>query len=197
MTQPTHTIFSGTNAQVQPDPTVQGETVTLLGEPFYRIRNFDGIEPFFISLVSSSDHWLFIASSGGLTAGRISAEHALFPYDTVDKITEDSEHTGHKAIFLVTRAERTSLWEPFSERQAGAYAVERSLYKNVSGTALVFEEINRDLGLTYRYAWRTGEQFGFVKTSWLVNTGGAACLPDPKHLQRPAGRLQASRSRPG
>jgi hypothetical protein len=29
--------------------------------------------------------------------------------------------------------------------------------------------------LVYRYAWRTSEKFGLVKTAWLTNTGDAAC----------------------
>ena len=40
-------------------------------------------------------------------------------------------------------------------RYPNVYRVERNLYKNVVGTALVFEEINHDLQLSYRYAWRT------------------------------------------
>ena len=43
------------------------------------------------------------------------------------------------------------------------------------GTALVFEEINHDLEVTYSYAWRTSETFGFVKTGWLVNSGHSEC----------------------
>ncbi|MEJ2279477.1 MAG: hypothetical protein P8Y70_17300 [Candidatus Lokiarchaeota archaeon] len=43
--------------------------------------------PFFMSIVSSSNHWLFISSTGGLSAGRVSAEQALFPYYTDDKLT--------------------------------------------------------------------------------------------------------------
>ena len=31
------------------------------------------------------------------------------------------------------------------------------------------------LGLTYRYAWRTGDNFGFVKSSWLINTAAPPC----------------------
>ena len=64
--------------------------------------------PFFMSLVSSADHWLFISSTGGLTAGRVNAESALFPYETEDKITAHSELTGSKTIFRVTRNGRTS-----------------------------------------------------------------------------------------
>ncbi|MBZ0309337.1 MAG: hypothetical protein K8I82_24950, partial [Anaerolineae bacterium] len=169
------TIFVGDTPQKQTEKLVRGDYVNLLGESFYRIQNFDAMEPFFMSIVSSSDHWLFIASTGGLTAGRRNAEHALFPYYTVDKLTENSENTGNKAILLVTRSGRTSLWEPFSERCQGSYSVQRNLYKNVTGTALVFEEINSDLGLTYQYAWRTSERFGFVKTTWLNNIGALPC----------------------
>ena len=175
MKNQSRTIYAGAVPQKLTGKAVQGEYCTLLGESFYKISNFDAMEPFFISIVSSSDHWLFIASTGGLSAGRGSAEQAIFPYYTVDKLTENSENTGSKTILLVSNAQRTSLWEPFSDRQRGAYAIERNLYKNESGTALVFEENNLDLGLTYRYAWRTSERFGFVKTAWLVNDADVAC----------------------
>lgn len=174
MKQEAPPIFIGDTPHKQTEKSVRGDYVTLMGESFYRIQNFDAIEPFFISLVSSSDHWLFVASTGGLSAGRANAEHALFPYYTVDKLTENSENTGNKAILLVTRSGRTSLWEPFSNQQ-GSYSIQRNLYKNVTGTTLVFEEINFDLGLTYQYAWRTSERFGFVKTSWLRNFADAPC----------------------
>jgi hypothetical protein len=125
--------------------------------------------PFFMNIVSSSDLWMYVSSTGGLSAGRRNAESALFPYYTDDKITENHVNTGNKAILLVTRGGRTYLWEPFSPRYAGVYRVERSLYKNVYGNKLVFEEVNYDLDLTYRYAWRTSDRYGFVKTTWLEN----------------------------
>jgi hypothetical protein len=172
---PTKTIFIGDTTQKHSQIEVKGEYVHMLGDQFYKIKNFDALEPFFMSLVSSSDHWLFISSTGGLTAGRISAEQALFPYYTEDKLTENSENTGGKSIFLVTHSNQTWLWEPFSIRQQGQYRVERNIYKNLLGTGLVFEEINKSLGLTFRYAWRTGEEFGFIKTVWLFNNNDFAC----------------------
>ncbi|MCJ7548841.1 MAG: hypothetical protein MUQ30_04070, partial [Anaerolineae bacterium] len=154
---------------------IEGGYVTMLGESYYCIRHYDRMDPFFMSIVSSSDHWLFISSTGGLSAGRANAESALFPYTTDDKLTENAGNTGHVAIFLVFKGDRTTLWEPFSARYPGVYAVERTLYKNVTGDKLVFEEINHDLGLTYRYAWRTSEAYGFVVTSWLKNDTGDDC----------------------
>ena len=81
----------------------------MLGEPYYCIRNYDHMPPFFMSIVSNSDHWLFISSTGGLSAGRSNAESALFPYYTDDRLTENSDNTGHVAISRVTRGARTYL----------------------------------------------------------------------------------------
>jgi hypothetical protein len=168
-------IFIGDTVQKRSERDVKGEYVVMLGDIFYKIYNYDAIEPFFMSIVSSSNHWLFISSSGGLSAGRVSADQSLFPYYAEDKLTENYENTGNKAILLVTRAQRTSLWEPFSERGQGIYYIERNIYKNIKGTVVVFEEDNTTLGLIYRYAWRTSDTFGFIKTTWLQNTGKSPC----------------------
>ncbi len=174
-TQRSTPIHVGSMRLEHTEQEVSGASVDLHGETYYKIQNYQAMDAFFISLVSSSNHWLFISTTGGLTVGRVSAEQALFPYYTVDKISENSENTGSKTILLATRAGRTSLWEPFSERHAGLYRVARNLYKNTAGTALIFEEINHSLGLTCRYAWRSSNTFGFVKTTWLQNQGDSAC----------------------
>jgi len=168
-------IYIGDTPAQTDAPPVEGSYLQLLGETYYRIQNYDAMPPFFMSLVSSADHWLFISSTGGLTAGRANAESALFPYETDDKITANSDRTGNKAIILATRGKQTRLWEPFSARYDGLYRCQRNIYKNIYGNKLLFEEINHDLQLTYRYAWRTGDRFGFVKSSWLHNDGDASC----------------------
>ena len=148
-----------------------GQYVDIEGERFYRIRHFDQMDDFFISLVSFANHWLFISTSGGLTAGRSNSESALFPYYTEDKIRDGAGHTGHRAVFLVGRDANTYYWEPFARHFDGAYELERNLYKDVIGSTLIFEEINHDLGIAYRYAWQTSHAFGFVKRSWLTHCG--------------------------
>lgn len=168
-------LWIGNTPLVEDPQPVTGEYVHLLGEEYYRIAHVDQMPPFFMSVVSSGNHWLFIASNGGLTAGRINADSALFPYETVDKIQAHNEQTGSKTVLRVARNGRTYLWEPWSERYAGVYRRERHLYKNVYGNKLLFEEINHDLGLTFRAAWRTGDRFGFVRTCWLENWGDTAC----------------------
>ncbi len=149
------------------------ETVTVFGEKYAKITNADAMRPFFMSIVSDSDHWMFISSNGGLSAGRKNAEFSLFPYYTDDKITESAEITGSKSIFRVKKDGNVILWEPFSIRQNGKYSTTRNVYKNVYGNKVVFEEINNDLGLTFRYQWSSSNLFGFVKTSELINHSGA------------------------
>ena len=61
---------------------VDGSFLDLAGERYYVIRNVERMEPFFISVISAHDHWLFASSKGGLTAGRVAPENALFPYTT-------------------------------------------------------------------------------------------------------------------
>ncbi|NOS72535.1 MAG: hypothetical protein HOP33_21770 [Verrucomicrobia bacterium] len=132
---------------------VQGAQVALDGESFYQIANYDRMRPFFMTVVSDADHWLFISSNGGLTAGRRDANLALFPYYTDDKIRDMAEVTGSKTLLRVYCRGRTYLWEPFSERAGGVYRVRRNLYKNIWGNKLIFEEINEDLALSFRYGW--------------------------------------------
>ncbi len=151
------------------DTSVVGDFVDLLGETYYQIQNYDTMPPFFMTVVSAADHWLFIASTGGLTAGRINPNHALFPYYTVDRIKENANNTGSKSFFHLSKHGKIQLWEPFIDRLTSPYAIDRTLYKNIAGTSLVFEEINTDLGLTFRYAWRTSDRYGIIKTGWLIN----------------------------
>lgn len=151
---------------------VNMETVTVFGEKYAKITNADAIRPFFMSIVSDSDHWMFISSNGGLSAGRKNAEFSLFPYYTDDKITESAEITGSKSIFRIKKEGKIIIWEPFSIRQDGRFSTTRNVYKNVYGNKVVFEEINNDLGLTFRYQWSSSNLFGFVKTSELINHSG-------------------------
>lgn len=148
---------------------VNMETVTIFGEKYAKIANSDAMRPFFMSIVSDSDHWMFISSNGGLSAGRKNAEFPLFPYYTDDKITESAEITGSKSIFRVKKEEKILLWEPFSIRQEGIYTITRNIYKNAYGNKVLFEEINHDLDITFRYQWSSSNRYGFVKTAELIN----------------------------
>lgn len=147
-----------------------GTFVTLDGRPAYRIGGYHRLEPFLISLASDTDLWLFAASSGGLTAGRVDAGGALFPYVTSDLLADAHHHTGPLTLVRVEK-ERPASWAPLAGEASSS--CERNLYKNVTGTQLTFEEIDHDLGLALRYRWAGCDAFGWVRTVWLENLGSS------------------------
>ena len=163
------TIFLGKNKADFQSQEVKGEMIHFENETYYKIANSNEMRPFFMSIVSDSNHWMFISSNGGLTAGRKNSEYSLFPYYTDDKITEAADVTGSKSIFQVSKNGNIYLWEPFSQRQIGLYETRQNLYKNSFGNKVVFEEINEDLGITFRYQWSSTDTYGFVKKSTLMN----------------------------
>jgi hypothetical protein len=139
------------------------------GEKFFKIENQDKLRPFFMSIVSDSNHWMFISSNGGLSAGRKNAEFALFPYYTDDKITEFADITGSKSIFQIEHNNEVILWEPFSDRFNEKYNLKRNIYKNLYGNKIIFEEILEDLNISFSYQWNSSNMYGFVKKAELKN----------------------------
>ena len=164
-------IYIGDEKALFEKKKVEGTLVRFENEDYYKISNFDAMRPFFMSIVSDSDHWMFISSNGGISAGRKNSDFSIFPYYTDDKITESAEITGSKTIIQVHYEDRILLWEPFSNKYTGLYNSSRNIYKNTLGNKVIFEEINHDLELTFRYQWNSSDEFGFVKKSTLENNG--------------------------
>jgi len=153
-----------------PEPT--GGFISVNGEAYYRISAYQQMPPFFMTLASDTDLWMYIASSGGLTAGRVDADGSLFPYETVDKLYDGHHHTGPITLIRVPAGEGSAgLWEPFTELSGTEHRIERNLYKNIIGNRLIFEEIHHDLKLAFRYRWASCEEFGWVRTATLTNLG--------------------------
>ena len=123
---------------------VAGEFVDVEGERYYRIRNVDRMPPFSSACISDRDHWMFVASTGGLTAGRVSPDTALFPYLPVDRVYDSTLHTGCKTILRIDVQWRPV---PLGAVQPGARwslcRLRRNLYKSVVGNECLFEEINQ------------------------------------------------------
>jgi len=157
-----------TTSNIQPD---FGGFVTFAGERYYQICDVDGLPPFFISLAARGDHWLFISSSSGLTAGRSAPEYALFPYVPVDRIHESHQHTGAVTHIKVHSGSQTQIWSPFFHQKPWKGRSTRNLYKNTLGTKICFEEVHHEYQLTFRLTWSTSEAFGFVATGELLNHG--------------------------
>lgn len=159
---------------LSPEPPARaasdGAFVDAFGGRFYRIQHCDRLAPFLMNVVSPSDLWLFLASNGGLTAGRGSAEHALFSYQTVDRIYDSAGVIGpFTAIRVALAGGGEVLWEPFAEHTPHLQAVQRNLYKSIEGDRVWFEELNLELGLAFRYGWATAPDYGFVRRCQLEN----------------------------
>ena len=145
---------------------VKGKFITIDGERFYEIANYDAMKPFFISLASDTDLWMYLASTGGLTCGRRSPEEALFPYYTDDKITENYETTGPRTVIF---ANDHDVWRPFSAQQQGVFTIQRKIAKSTIGNQIVFCEENKTLGLRFSYLWAPAGKHGWVRRATLEN----------------------------
>ena len=154
------------------DKMVNGQFITVLGERFYEIANYDAMKPFFISLASDTDLWMYLASTGGLTAGRRSPNEALFPYYTDDKITENYETTGPRTVISIVNRQssnRQLIWRPFSNLQQGVFDISRKIAKSTVGNQIVFCEENHTLGLRFSYLWAPAGKHGWVRRATLEN----------------------------
>ncbi len=171
-------------------PEVTGEHVTIEGEPYICLHNVDALKPFFMSIVSNGDLWIFAGSNSPFTAGRSHPDNALFPYQTADKIMEHPDSAGAMSIFLVRRDDREwALWEPW--RPSGrVYRITRNLYKHAHGSAVIFEEINHTLGVRFRWSLTASDEFGLVRECELANLQPSAVSVkylDGWHRLLPAG----------
>ncbi len=148
---------------------VKGYLIEKDGEQMYCIEHYDRMDPFFMSIVSSSDLWLYLSSKGSLTAGRRNYQNALFPYETDDKIHDSAEITGPKTLIRISSHDKRMLWEPFSDRYQGMYRITRKLFKNLAGDKVIFEETNHDLQLTFSYCWMSSDALGWTRRCRLEN----------------------------
>ena len=151
---------------------VHGEFVEWDGEQYFKIANSHLMPEFFMSLTSASDHWMFISSSGALSAGRCDSDHVLFPYYSADRISDMRHCTGSFTLFQVAAEGTKRSWEPFAANPQST--IQRNIYKNSLGNKVVFEETNHDLGIQFRYRWSFSHQFGFIRNCELINISGVS-----------------------
>ncbi len=183
-----------TNQKSVPDPESDNrELVRINGEDYLCIRLIDQMPPFLMSVVSDSNFWLFLGSNGGLTAGRVDPDHAIFPYQTADKILGQPKTSGAFSLMVVGDI----AWEPWTAGcpQPG---IARNLYKHVAGTSVLFEEIHQPLGLAFRWEITVSQRFGLVRTCRLENLSDqprCVRLLDGWHHLLPDGVTQETYSR--
>ena len=143
--------------------TVEGLT-EIDGRGFYAVPELDRMAPFLMNVTSDGDRWMFISSTGSLTAGRGDASGALFPYLPDDRLHDSAGVIGPATA--VRGLHDQPVWTPFLG-PTGA----RRLAKAVTGDSIIFEEAHPVLPLRYRSEWRTSASFGFVRTVSLLNAG--------------------------
>ena len=143
--------------------------VVLDGIEHYRIDDVDRLEPFLTTVVSDADLWMFVSSSGSLTAGRVDATHALFPYLPDDVIHRGAGSVGPVTVLARTVAGRREIWRPFHDEYLADGR--RSLAKSVLGDRLVFEEVNTAWQLRVRATWTPSPKHGWVRTVELLDEG--------------------------
>jgi hypothetical protein len=139
------------------------------GVGYYAISDVDRMPPFLMSVVSDGDRWMYVSSTGGITAGRMDSSRALFPYETDDRLHHAAGVTGPVTAL---RTPGGALWTPFRGRTPDG--VRRRLYKSVVGDTIVFEEEHLELRLTFRYRWASCDRYGFVRTTTVANQADIA-----------------------
>jgi hypothetical protein len=158
---------AGPDGSTEPSSTL---TMVQIGhESYVVIEDFDQIPPFFCSLTSDANLWMFVSSTGSLTAGRGEADQAILPYETVDRIHDSGSHTGPVALIRWKTGNEWAFWQPFQARPNSA--VKRRLMKNVLGSRLVFEETLLTEGLVFSSTLMISERFGMVRECRMRNLG--------------------------
>ena len=145
----------------------EGPFVEIGGVECFRIQDVDRMEPFLTTVVSDADLWMFSSSSGSLTAGRVDARHAMFPYLPDDMLHRSSGSAGPVTALARTLDGCRRLWRPFHSEPAPG--CRRSLAKSLAGDRLVFEEANAEWGIRVRATWAPSRNFGWVRTVEVIN----------------------------
>jgi hypothetical protein len=149
---------------------VTGGLEQIDGTGYYRIDGVEQMAPFLMTVVSDTDLWMFVSSTGALTAGRIDADHALFPYETDDRLHRAAGITGPVTVIARTVDGQRRLWRPYASEPDPACT--RSIAKSVLGDRLIFEEHHDEWGLRFSATWAPSSKHGWVRTVEIADIGG-------------------------
>ncbi len=168
-----HTTKTTTRTAAAPkdgpvDGPADGRFSVFENAPAYIIDGAENMPPFLSTVVTDADLWLYVSSSGALTAGRGSADRSLFHYETDDRLHRMGGLTGPVTRITVD-GERA--WLPLDPRGA-AEGCTRRIMRGDQASFVAFEEHHPALGLTFRQGWWLSETHGIVRRCWLERDAG-------------------------
>ncbi|MEI2825942.1 MAG: hypothetical protein V9F04_05660 [Dermatophilaceae bacterium] len=153
--------------------TVPNGSVLPSGDvPRYRVDGVDRMTPFFMSLVGPGDGWAFVSSSGAITAGRGSPEHALFPYLTDDQLLDTVGRSGSSTTITLGSDATGTVWTPFARDTADDPQIRRAVEKTLLSDEIVLEERHTGWALCWRVSWRHSPSHGLVRSATLTREAG-------------------------
>lgn len=155
----------------QSSATLPSSIVKRGDDTYVVIEDYDEIPPFFCMITTDADLWLFVSSTGNLTAGRKDPDASILPYETVDKIHDNGHNNGPFAIFRWQENGQYHFWEPFKHQIERPDYISRRLLKNTLGSKIAFEEYNQKEQLLFTATWMLSEHFGIVRECQLTSKG--------------------------
>jgi len=158
------TAMSAVQTPTRDSHEVRGRFVRDERGELYQIDGVERMRPFLVPLVSDSTLWAYFSSVGGVSAGRVSPECALFGYETDDRVHASDRVSGAVTAVLTPGAE--SWWFPFTRN--GPRAVRRSIAKCGACERLVLTEREETLGVTACVEWSISDGHGLVRESSLT-----------------------------
>ena len=106
-------IYLGTTALHLAADKIKFDEIIRKGESCYKIANSDAMRPFFMSIVSNSNHWMFISSNGALTAGRKNSDQASSLIIPMIRLPSLAITLGQPQSFWCTKETRLFFGNPF------------------------------------------------------------------------------------
>jgi hypothetical protein len=151
------------------EPEFSLPIVTHRGMREVQIHDAHTIPPFLMNVTGDSEVWLFLSSVGGLTAGRRDAEHAIFAYETEDRLHRAYGRSGPICTMRIVRGDQSWTWAPLDPevRRNSGYG----LSKSILGNRVISRIAHAPTGLQLELRWQTCDRFGLVRTAWLSNPG--------------------------
>ena len=140
------------------------------GETWYTIDAVDELAPFLCSVVSDRDLWMFLSSRGGLTAGRVDPDGAIFPYLTADRLHSAASDTGPATYLRIEGgADGPQDWTPFHPDAGCTAGAVRRFRRHRHATQFEFEAEHPRLELLIRARWSPAGDLGWARRVEIEN----------------------------